>query len=178
MKVGQESFRSITRSYYRGAAGALLVHDITSHRKLSINNMRNDRQWMYVRRNTNGTINTDFIRKLNKYDPFILAMQAAQVYYVPYPSSKRNKSDWLAVFKVKARKVVGVPTIDKAFQEDESVNLEFSETSTNINDSNPLNDPNGEFIDLGEDEEEVLDEPILESDSENSDQYESEDEDA
>ncbi|KAI5785853.1 P-loop containing nucleoside triphosphate hydrolase protein [Geopyxis carbonaria] len=33
--AGQERFRSVTRSYYRGAAGALLVYDITSHKSFT-----------------------------------------------------------------------------------------------------------------------------------------------
>ena len=55
-------------------------------------------------------------------------MQAGQVYYVPYPSLRKDKSNWLAVCKVKVRPVIDVPAVvDKtattniAFQEDELV---------------------------------------------------------
>ena len=35
MQAGQESFKSITRGYYRSAAGAILVYDITSRESFS-----------------------------------------------------------------------------------------------------------------------------------------------
>ncbi|VDM41908.1 unnamed protein product [Toxocara canis] len=44
--AGQERFRSVTRSYYRGAAGALLVYDITNRE--SYNALQ---QWLIEARN-------------------------------------------------------------------------------------------------------------------------------
>ncbi|KAL0490898.1 Ras-related protein Rab [Acrasis kona] len=50
--AGQESFRSITRSYYRGAAGALLVYDIT--RRETFHHLTN---WLEdARRHSNSTM--------------------------------------------------------------------------------------------------------------------------
>ncbi|XP_023742686.2 uncharacterized protein LOC111890839 [Lactuca sativa] len=63
-------------------------------------------------------------RKFKKFEPFVLAMQATQVCYIPYPSMKQNMADWLAVFKVKPRGWIDVKNVDNktnndAFQEDD-----------------------------------------------------------
>merc|ERR1711959_104322 len=52
--AGQESFRSITRSYYRGAAGALLVYDIT--RKDTFNHLSSWLEDAQQHANSNMTI--------------------------------------------------------------------------------------------------------------------------
>ncbi|KAL7587160.1 hypothetical protein Lser_V15G37724 [Lactuca serriola] len=48
-------------------------------------------------------------------------MQATQVCYIPYPSSKTNNSNWLAIFKFKPHGWTDEndPQKDVAFQEDE-----------------------------------------------------------
>lgn len=61
-------------------------------------------------------------RRYNKYEPFILAQQAMQVYYAPYPTS-RDKADWMCVIRTKARSTIDAPTSKEdngAYQEDES----------------------------------------------------------
>ena len=42
-------------------------------------------------------------RRFNKYEPFILASQACQVYFLPYPTLLRERQVWLAVCKVQPR---------------------------------------------------------------------------
>ncbi|KAM3218874.1 hypothetical protein P3L10_023405 [Capsicum annuum] len=48
-------------------------------------------------------------RRYKKYEPFILAMQATQVCYVPYLSKKKDKEDWLVVLKVKPQNFIAFP---------------------------------------------------------------------
>ena len=72
--------------------------------------------------NQYGLVEVHSKKRFSKYEPFILAQQAQQVYYVEYPSKKlrtqRNESaDWLVVCKVKARSTIDCPNV--AYQEDD-----------------------------------------------------------
>ncbi|XP_055959774.1 uncharacterized protein LOC130014845 [Mercurialis annua] len=81
-------------------------------------------------------------KRYNKYEPFILAEQSDQVHYLPYPSKRRDKKDWWAVCKIKARSEIDMPeTTVPAFQDDSADHL--LDVITNEEPTN-LVDPNGE----------------------------------
>lgn len=66
--------------------------------------------------------------KLNAYEPFILAEQAQQVYFTKYPTSKnKERSDWWAVCKVKARLYSDVQLEDATLVE-KSSNTDYFQT--------------------------------------------------
>ena len=62
-----------------------------------------------------------------KYDPFVLAKQALQVYFAPYPSLKRDKADWSVVFKTKVGFTFDRNNIldEAAYQADFEPNIEI-----------------------------------------------------
>ncbi|KAL0455877.1 UNVERIFIED_CONTAM: hypothetical protein Slati_0926900 [Sesamum latifolium] len=51
-------------------------------------------------------VDVNFKKLYQKDESFILAQQVVQVYFTQYLSLKRDKADWFAVAKVKARRVV------------------------------------------------------------------------
>ena len=100
-------------------------------------------------------------RSYRKYDPFVLASQASQVYYLPYPSLKQNMKDWRAICKVRSKHFE-----ERAFQLEEKspdfmVNEDVSEEIVA-----PLRDPANELLVLDEtiddvDENEDIDEDLV-----------------
>ncbi|GKV31556.1 hypothetical protein SLEP1_g40235 [Rubroshorea leprosula] len=48
-------------------------------------------------------------RYLRSYESFILASQARQVYYTPYPSINHERRGWIAALKIKARIIIEAP---------------------------------------------------------------------
>lgn len=119
-------------------------------------------------------------RRYNQYDPFIFSVQATQVCFVPYPSSRQN-SPWLVVCKVKSRLMVDIPMSDGAT--DEEITAAFQENEMNreaipVTDQTPigeLNYPPGTFIDIDETLAEECHEEEDESDPDNEEDEDDDD---
>jgi hypothetical protein len=109
-------------------------------------------------------------RSFNKYEPFVLAVQATQVNYTTYPSLRRDKIHWWAVFKIKARSVVELPAVtvttsscDTPFQQDE---MEFPSIHVDVDNAQQfLSDPNETLFEIDDEEVEDEDEPQLDSET-------------
>ena len=93
-------------------------------------------------------------RRLYKYEPFVLAQQATQVYNCPYPSLRHDRADWWVVNKIKARSVVEIPKSSgiihpppeaQPFQADD---LQFHAIEVASDEPMSLVDPNGAVIQL------------------------------
>lgn len=67
-------------------------------------------------------VEVNHVRKYPKYDPFVLSYQASQVYFAPYPSLKRDRVQWWAIFKTKARSDIDAP-LDLDFYQEEVVDV-------------------------------------------------------
>ena len=106
----------------------------------------------------------------HKYDPFVLAKQALQVYYAPYPSLKRDKADWSAVFKTKARFTFDGKNIpdEQAYQADLEQNNEIIITDDHI-DFGPLIDESNVLVEAFDSAEENIVKNETESESEDDD---------
>ncbi|KAM3378376.1 hypothetical protein P3S68_010789 [Capsicum galapagoense] len=96
-------------------------------------------------------------RRYKKYESFILAMQATQVCYVPYPSKKKDKEDWLAVLKVKPRNVIELPVEEVVITSELNVPFQVEEVEVHeidmfvsVDKDILLHDPNGGVFEMNE----------------------------
>ncbi|KAK6779894.1 hypothetical protein RDI58_022078 [Solanum bulbocastanum] len=102
-------------------------------------------------------------RKYEAYDPFIIAENAKQVYYAPYPL-RRDKSDWWVVIKTKLMGRVEVENeLDFAYQNEISSVHQVVNAELEMNSDHPdhiLEEVNREELDMPtnmeEDEEETF----------------------
>ncbi|KAM3238336.1 hypothetical protein P3L10_013367 [Capsicum annuum] len=89
-----------------------------------------------------------------KYESFILEMQATQICYVPYPSQKKDKDDWLAVLKVKPRNVIELPIKEVVATSELNVSFQVEvheiDMSVSFDENILLHDPNGGVLEINE----------------------------
>ena len=134
-----------------------------------------------------GIIEIRHTRRYSRFDPFIFAENAIQVYYLPYPEKIRDKLQWWVVIKTKPRGTVDDRyTLEVAYQDNA-----MSHVNTIINDDplENLRDTEGGFeevegyddtnLDIDEEdiEEDDADDATEEEDFDDNDNSENEDDD-
>ena len=88
-------------------------------------------------------VDINYKRLYKKDDPFVLAQQGIQVFYLEYPSLKRDKADWMAVCKTKARRTVEARWHEKDVEPYQMEETKDTPTVRTFVDIPPLHDPNG-----------------------------------
>ena len=73
-----------------------------------------------VRFNKFGVVDVNFERRYNKFDPFILASQAEQVSFLPYPRLRSSRINQLAAIKITPRGQI-VAGEEPPLQEEEAI---------------------------------------------------------
>ncbi|KAJ1420656.1 hypothetical protein SESBI_14232 [Sesbania bispinosa] len=71
-----------------------------------------------------GIVEVHRSRRYSKFDPFILAKNAIEVYYVPYPEKIQEKVDWWVVIKINPR-----GTVDDRY----TLEVVYQDTTSNMN---------------------------------------------
>lgn len=74
-----------------------------------------------MRKNKFGVTDVNTARKYKKYEPFILASQADQVCFIPYPkiSTATSKNAWCCAIKINPRRKIEGVLMDTPLQEDD-----------------------------------------------------------
>ena len=116
-----------------------------------------------VRSNKFGVVDVNGGRRYNKFEPFILASQADQVSFLPYPRMRDSGINWLAVIKVTPRGRI-ISGEEPPLQE-EQIN-EVEEPEQEIDDILLIDPHNHEYEDLTDD---ATDEAVEDEFNENDD---------
>jgi len=78
-------------------------------------------------------VNVRLSQRYSKYDPFIFAETAIQVFYVPYPMKTRDKVDWWVVIKTKPRaRMDNSYTLELAYQEEMICNVSVTANDASL----------------------------------------------
>ena len=83
-----------------------------------------------IRYNKFGVVDVNFGRRYNKFEPFILASQAEQVSFLPYPRLRTSGINWVTAIKVTPRGRIVVGEEPPLQEEDAITEVEVPEQPT------------------------------------------------